>query len=220
MGPARWQVRSWCIAKVTADFVWRMEHVLSVYARPYNPLHPVVCFDEKPYQLLSHVQPVQPAKPGVVRREDYEYRREGTLNLFVAFEPLTGQRVIEVTNQRCAQDFADQMRKLAARYPDAQKIHVVLDNLSTHSPSALYQAMPPAEAQALLDRLEFHFTPKHGSWLNMRAGPIRVPFCPRRLRLSGRCLNGSVWGSEFRARTSWRRLQQAGLVIGMIGRSG
>ena len=144
-----------------------MEHVLSVYARAYNPLHPVVCFDEKPYQLLSHVQPVQPAKPGVVKREDYEYRREGTVNLFVAFEPLTGQRTVAVTDQRCARDFADQMRKLAARYPDAQKIHVVLDNLSTHSPSALYQAMPPAEAQALLERLEFHFTPKHGSWLNM-----------------------------------------------------
>ena len=210
-----------------------MEHVLSVYARAYNPLHPVVCFDEKPYQLLSHVQPVQPAKPGVVKREDYEYRREGTLNLFVAFEPLTGQRTVAVTDQRCARDFADQMRKLAARYPDAQKIHVVLDNLSTHSPSALYQAMLPAEAQALLERLEFHFTPKrprpvrcrfgvkkHGSWLNMRAGPIRVPFCPRRRRLSGRCLNGSVWGSEFRARTSWLRSQQAGLVIGMIGRCG
>ena len=154
--------------------------MLSVYARPYDVLHPVVCFDEKPYQLLSDIQDALPAKPGFIKRKDYEYRREqpvrcysvskkreGTANLFVAFEPLTGQRVIEVTDQRCSRDFADQMRKLAARYPNAVKIHVVLDNLSTHSPSALYQAMPPEEAQALLDRLEFHFTPKHGSWLNM-----------------------------------------------------
>jgi hypothetical protein len=144
-----------------------MEHILSLYARPYDALHPVVCFDEKPYQLLSDVQDVLPTKPGMVKREDYEYRREGTANLFVAFEPLTGQRVVEVTDQRCARDFADQMRKLVVRYPNAVKIHVVLDNLSTHSPAALYQSMPPAEAQALLERLEFHFTPKHGSWLNM-----------------------------------------------------
>lgn len=148
-----------------------MEHILSLYARPYDALHPVVCFDEKPYQLLSNVQDALPAKPGMVKREDYEYRREGTANLFVAFEPLTGQRVVEVTDQRCSRDFADQMRKLAARYPNAVKIHVVLDNLSTHSPAALYQSMPPAEAQALLERLEFHFTPKHGSWLNMRPRP-------------------------------------------------
>jgi hypothetical protein len=150
--------RSWCIAQVTADFVWRMEHILSLYARPYDTLHPVVCFDEKPYQLLSAVQDVLPTKPGLVKREDYEYRREGTANLFVAFEPLTGQRVVEVTDQRCARDFVDQMRKLAARYPNAVKIHVVLDNLSTHSPAALYQSMPPTEAQVLLERLEFHFT--------------------------------------------------------------
>ena len=144
-----------------------MEHILSLYARPYDVLHPVVCFDEKPYQLLSDVQNALPAKPGMVKREDYEYRREGTANLFVAFEPLTGQRVVAVTDQRCSRDFADQMRKLAARYPNAVKVHVVLDNLATHSPAALYQSMPPAEAQALLERLEFHFTPKHGSWLNM-----------------------------------------------------
>jgi DDE superfamily endonuclease len=144
-----------------------MEDVLSLYARPYDALHPVVCFDEKPYQLLSNVQDALPAKPGFVKCEDYEYRREGTTNLFVAFEPLKGQRVVEVTDQRCARDFADQMNKLAARYPQAVKIHLVLDNLSTHSPAALYRSMPPGEARALLERFEFHFTPKHGSWLNM-----------------------------------------------------
>lgn len=144
-----------------------MEDVLSLYARPYDALHPVVCFDEKPYQLLSNVQNALPAKPGFVKCEDYEYKREGTTNLFIAFEPLKGQRVVEVTDQRCACDFADQMGKLAARYPQAVKIHLVLDNLSTHSPAALYRSMPPSEARALLERFEFHFTPKHGSWLNM-----------------------------------------------------
>jgi transposase len=144
-----------------------MEHILSLYARPYDALQPVVCFDEKPYQLLSDVHEALPAKPGMIKRQDYEYRREGTANLFVAFEPLMGQRVVEVTDQRCSRDFADQMRKLTDRYPNAVKIHVVLDNLSTHSPAALYQSMPPAEAAALLERLEFHFTPKHGSWLNI-----------------------------------------------------
>jgi DDE superfamily endonuclease len=144
-----------------------MEDVLSLYARPYDALHPVVCFDEKPYQLLSNVQDALPAKPGFVKCEDYEYKREGTTNLFIAFEPLKGQRVVEVTDQRFARDFADQMGKLAARYPQAVKIHLVMDNLSTHSPAALYRSMPPQEARALLERFEFHFTPKHGSWLNM-----------------------------------------------------
>lgn len=144
-----------------------MENVLSLYAKPYDALHPVVCFDEKPYQLLSSGQEALPVKPGAVRREDFEYKREGTANLFISFEPLLGRRTVEVTDRRCASDFADQMQKLVARYPNAVKVHVVLDNLSTHSPAALYQSMLPAEAQALLDRLEFHFTPKHGSWLNM-----------------------------------------------------
>ncbi len=144
-----------------------MEDVLSLYARPYDALHPVVCFDEKPYQLLLTVQDALPAKPGFVKCEDYEYRREGTTNLFIAFELLKGQRLVEVTDQRCARDFADQMSKLAARYPQAVKIHLVLDNFSMHSPAALYQSMPPSEARALLERFEFHFTPKHGSWLNM-----------------------------------------------------
>jgi transposase len=153
---------------VGADFVWRMEDVLDLYARPYDPERPVVCFDEQPRQLIAEVRTAMPAAPGRPQRVDYEYRRQGTANLFLSFEPLAGRRHVAVTAQRTAQDFAQQMRALVdAHYPAAAVIAVVLDNLSTHSPAALYQAFPPAEARRLLQRLEFHYTPKHGSWLNM-----------------------------------------------------
>ena len=151
-----------------ADFVWRMADVLDLYARPYDPARPVVCFDEQPRQLIAEVRVPLPAAPGRPERTDYEYRRQGTANLFLSFEPLAGWRHVEVTAQRTAADFAQQMRALVdVHYPAAKVIAVVLDNLSTHSPAALYQAFPPEEARRLLKRLEFHYTPKHGSWLNM-----------------------------------------------------
>lgn len=144
-----------------------MEDVLDLYAEPYDELRPVVCFDEKPYQLLAKVTPALPPEPGQPRREDYEYKRMGTCNLFIAFEPHIGQRMIEVTERRGNPEFAQQMRQLVARYSHAEVIRVVLDNLSTHSPAALYQSLPPEEARQLVKKLEFHYTPKHGSWLNM-----------------------------------------------------
>ena len=151
-----------------ADFVWRMEDVLDLYAKPYDPQRPVVCFDEQPRQLIAEVRTPVPAAPGRPQRIDYEYRRQGTANLFLTFEPLAGRRHVAVTPQRTAQDFAQQMRTLVdVHYPAAAAVAVVLDNLSTHSPAALYQAFPPAEARRILKRLEFHHTPKHGSWLNM-----------------------------------------------------
>lgn len=151
-----------------ADFVWRMEDVLDLYAKPYDPQRPVVCFDEQPRQLIAEVRTPVPAAPGRPQRIDYEYRRQGTANLFLTFEPLAGRRHVAVTPQRTAQDFAQQMRTLVdVHYPAAAVVAVVLDNLSTHSPAALYQAFPPAEARRILKRLEFHHTPKHGSWLNM-----------------------------------------------------
>jgi hypothetical protein len=153
---------------VGADFVWRMEDVLDLYAKPYDPERPVVCFDEQPRQLIAEVRTPVPAAPGRPQRIDYEYRRQGTANLFLTFEPLAGWRHVEVTERRTSAEFAHQMRALAdVHYPDAERIAVVLDNLSTHSPAALYQAFPPEEARRLLKRLEFHHTPKHGSWLNM-----------------------------------------------------
>jgi hypothetical protein len=145
-----------------------MEDVLDLYARPYDPKRPVVCFDEQPRQLIAEVRTPVPMVPGRPQRVDYEYRRAGTANLFLAFEPLAGWRHLEVTVQRTAGDFARQMKALVeVHYPEAEVIAVVLDNLSTHSPAALYRTFRPEEALRLLKRLEFHDTPKHGSWLNM-----------------------------------------------------
>lgn len=162
-----WQVESWCIAKVGADFVWRMEEVLDTYAEPYDSEYPVVCFDEKSYQLLDHITEPLPPAPGIPARVDYEYKRCGTANLFIAFEPLTGQRKVTVTERRGNQDFAAQMQALHLRYPHAKKIRLVLDQLSTHTPSALYEYLPPDEANLLKRRFEWIYTPKHASWLNM-----------------------------------------------------
>jgi hypothetical protein len=160
--------QQWCTATVGPDFVWRMEDVLELYAEPYDAERPVVCFDELPYQLLNHVVPPQAASPGHPARLDYEYERTGTCNLFMWFQPAQGWRHVEVTARRTAQDFAHQMRQLVdEQFPDAAVIRVVLDNLNTHTPAALYQAFDPAEARRLTAKLEFHYTPKHGSWLNM-----------------------------------------------------
>lgn len=144
-----------------------MEEVLDTYADPYDPEYPVICFDEKSVQLLDHVTPPLPPAPGIPAREDYEYKRCGTANLFVAFEPLTGQRVVTVTERRTAEEFTAQMLALEARYPDAKRIRLVQDNLSTHSPTALYQCLVPSEARRLKGRFEWIYTPKHASWLNM-----------------------------------------------------
>lgn len=144
-----------------------MEDVLDLYAESYDPKRPVVCFDELPYQLLAEVNPPLPTEPGKPKRQDYEYERKGHCSLFISFEPATGQRFVSVRERRTAQDFAQEMRQLVARYPDAEVIRVVLDNLNTHSPAALYQTFSPEEARRLTRKLEFHYTPKHGSWLNM-----------------------------------------------------
>jgi len=144
-----------------------MEDVLDVYAEAYDPCRPVVCFDELPVQLLAEVNEPLPAEPGKPKRRDYEYERKGHCSLFIAFEPLTGQRQVTVRERRTNADFAQQLQQLVASYPAAEVIRVVLDNLSTHTPAALYQTFPGDEARRLTRKLEFHYTPKHGSWLNM-----------------------------------------------------
>jgi hypothetical protein len=145
-----------------------MEDILDLYAEPYDPQYPLVCFDESPYQLVSEVCQPLPVRPGQLRRYDYEYRREGTCNLFRFFEPLQGWRHVKVTDRRTAQDFAYCMKDLVdIHFPQATVISVVLDNLNTHTPAALYATFPPAEACRILRKLDFHYTPKHGSWLNM-----------------------------------------------------
>ena len=145
-----------------------MEDVLDLYAEPVDPKRPRVCFDECPYQLISEVRQPLPAKPGYPLRYDYEYKREGTCNLFMFVRPETGWRHVEVTDRRTKQDFAHCMKDLVDRYfPEAEIIRVVLDNLNTHTPAALYEAFEPAEARRIIRKLEFHHTPKHGSWLDM-----------------------------------------------------
>jgi DDE superfamily endonuclease len=145
-----------------------MEDVLELYEQIYDPLLPVVCFDEKPVQLLGETRVPRPPRPGRVQRYDYEYERKGTANIFLAVEPLAGWRQVTVTEHRTKLDFAAQMKQLVdVRYPDAKKVRVVLDNLNTHKAASLYEAFPPAEARRILRRLEFHYTPKHGSWLDM-----------------------------------------------------
>lgn len=145
-----------------------MEDVLEVYTQPYDPNHPQVCMDETNKQLLSEVRKPIPAKPGQGQRNDYEYKREGVVDLFMFFEPLTGKRFVRVTDQRTRIDWAHAMKYLADEvYPAAEKIVIVMDNLNTHSPVSFYQTFEPEEALRLSNRFEFHFTPKHGSWLNM-----------------------------------------------------
>jgi hypothetical protein len=156
------------IPTVGAEFVWRMEDLLDLYAEPYDPARPVVCFDETSKQLVAETRASLPMAPGQPERVDYEYERNGTANLFLLCQPLSGWRHVAVTDQRTKQDFARQMRALVDRHcPDATTIRVVLDNLNTHTPAALYEAFPPAEARRILRKLEFHYTPVHGSWLNM-----------------------------------------------------
>lgn len=163
-----WQKQEWCIPTVGAVFVACMEDVLDLYAEPYDAAHPVVCFDEVPVQLIGEKRAPLPMRPGTPTRIDYEYIRNGTCNVFVMVEPVRGWRHLTVTAHRANADFAAQMRWLVDEgYPTAQRIRVVLDNLSTHKPAALYETYPPADARRIVRKLEFHYTPTHGSWLNM-----------------------------------------------------
>lgn len=166
-----------------------MEDVLDLYAEPLQPSRPVVCFDERPVQLLSDTREPLPAQPGQVRRVDYEYKREGTANLFVMCQPLAGWRTVDATEQRTKVDFAHCMQELVdVHFPSAEVIRVVLDNLNTHSPAALYEAFAPEEARRILRKLDFHYTPKHGSWLNMAEIEISI--------LSRQCLKQRVSSLE------------------------
>jgi hypothetical protein len=158
----------WCIPVADANYVACLEDILEQYEQPYDPQQPLVCYDEGLKQLIEETRTSLPAKPGRVERYDYEYRRHGVRNLNICFEPLAGRRQVKITKRHTRQDFAHCMRWLVDEiYPQAQVIRVVLDNLSSHKPGALYVTFPPTEARRILRRLEFHFTPKHASWLNM-----------------------------------------------------
>jgi hypothetical protein len=171
--------------QVDGEYVARMEDVLDLYAEAPDPTRPVVCFDESPVQLIGEVRQPIPADPGQIERYDYEYRRNGTVNLFVCIDANRPWRKVKVTERRAAEDYAHCMRELVdVHYPDAACIRVVQDNLSTHSAGALYEAFTPAEARRILRRLEFHYTPKHASWLNMVEIGIGV--------LCGQCLDRRI----------------------------
>jgi transposase len=180
-----WRRDMWCIPEVDGTYVARMEDVLDLYAEEADPKRPVVCFDESPTQLIGEVREPIPAEPGQPERYDYEYRRNGTANLFVFLDTHRSWRHVKVTDHRTARDFAACMRDLAdIHYPDADRIRVVLDNLSTHTAGALYEAFMAPEAHRILKRLEFHYTPKHASWLNMVEIEIGV--------LRGQCLDRRI----------------------------
>ena len=158
----------WCIPEASAEYVACMEDVLDQYERPYDAQYPQVCFDEGQKQLIEETRLGYPGKAGRKRRYDYEYKRKGVRNLNMLYEPLTGKRYVRITERHTMVDFAHCMKWLVdVHYPDAILIRVVLDNLGTHKPAALYKAFPPQEARRILKKLEFHFTPKHGSWLDM-----------------------------------------------------
>ncbi len=178
-----WLKQQWVIPpEQNADFVCAMENVLEVYHRPYDPKRPVVCFDEASKQLVKETRTPIPAAPGRPATTDYEYERNGTANLFIMFEPLGGQRHVEVTERRTTLDYAQAIKQLVdERYPEADMIVLVQDNLNTHKPASLYEAFPPEEAWRLLEKLEIHYTPKHGSWLNMAETELGI--------LSRQCLD-------------------------------
>jgi DDE superfamily endonuclease len=168
-----------------AGFVAAMEDVLEVYTRPHDPDYPLVCLDEASKQLIAETRVPIPAKPGHPARHDYEYERNGTANLFMMFAPLEGWRHVKVTDRHTALDYAQVLKELSdTRFPTAKKIRLVQDNLNTHKPASLYEAFPAAEARRLVERFEWHYTPKHGSWLDMAESELGA--------LSSQCLDRRI----------------------------
>lgn len=187
-----------------AAFVAAMEDVIEVYHRPHDPDRPVVCVDETSKQLIIETRMPIPAKPGQPRRVDYEYKRNGTANLFMMFAPLEGWRHVKVTDRRTALDYAQMLRELSdTHFPQATKIVLVQDNLNTHKPASLYEAFPAKEARRLTERFEWHYTPKHGSWLDMAECELSV--------LATQCLARRIPDKETLTRevSAWQKLRNA-----------
>jgi hypothetical protein len=166
------------------SFVAHMEMVLDVYKRPLDPIYPVVCMDESPKQLIAETKVPIPAAPGAPAKHDYEYRRCGVCNIFMACEPLAGKRLVKITERKTKADWACFIEEIAKQYESAEKITLVMDNLNTHHPGSFYEVFHPDKAKALRDRFEFVYTPKQGSWLNMAEIELNV--------LTGQCLNRRI----------------------------
>jgi hypothetical protein len=176
----------WCVPTIDKQFVERMEDVVELYAKPYDPQEPVVCFDEKSKQLLEDTRPIQHTTPCATRRRDYTYKRNGTRNVFLTVEPKGGHRAVVVTKRRTKQDFACEIKRLLnlPRYRVARCIHIVLDNLNTHFEKSFIETFGETEARTLMNRIRFHHTPKHASWLNMAEIEISI--------LSRQCIRGRI----------------------------
>ena len=200
-----WLKKGWCLPGVpSAEYVAAMEDVLEVYHRPYDPQRPLVCMDESSKQLIAEVREPLPPKPGEVAKQDCEYERRGTANLFMAVEPLAGKRVVRVTDRRTRVDWARFIQHLLVTvYPEVAVVVLVMDNLNTHTLGSLYEAFDPITALALARRLEIHYTPKHGSWLNMAETELSV--------LSGQCLDRRIESKEILTRevAAWERDRNA-----------
>lgn len=186
-----WLKKEWCIPpEQNGEFVCHMEDILEVYRRPLDPKRPLVCMDEMPYQLISETRIPLPPQPGQTECHDYEYKREGVANIFMVFAPLLGQPWTRVTKRRTRKDWAYLVRDIVdVLFPAAEKVVLVMDNLNTHVGGALYEAFPPAEARRILNKLEIHYTPKHGSWLNMAETELSV--------LSRQCLDRRMGTQQF-----------------------
>ena len=196
-----WRVKGWIIPPLeSGDFVAHMELVLDVYKMPYNPAMPVVCMDESPKQLIKETRIPIARKPGSDAKVDFEYERCGVANIFMANEPLTGKRYVKVTERKTKVDWANFIREIADEYyPTSKQIRLVMDNLGTHKPAALYEAFAPEEAKRIWDRFEFVYTPKHGSWLNMAEIELHV--------LMSQCLAGRIENIERMKKevTAWQK---------------
>lgn len=203
-----WKVVSWVIPPAqNSQFVAQMEQVLDVYKRPYDKHFPIVCMDESPKQMIKETRIPIPMKPGSDTKVDFEYERCGVANIFIASEPLKGKRYVEVTERKTKIDWAIFIKKIADEwYKNAEKIILIMDNLSTHKPSALYETFKPKEAKRIWDRFEFIYTPRHGSWLNMAEIELNV--------LMGQCLNRriesmKIMKEEVKAWESYRNNKKA-----------
>lgn len=207
----------WCIGRITAEYRDRMYELLGLYAKPYDATEPVVCLDEKSKQLLEQTRrPLPAAAPGQIAKEDYEYRRAGTRNLFVAVEPKAGHREVEVTRRRTKQDFVAFVQYLAGEvYAQVRKLHLVLDNLNTHFRTSFEEVMGVEAATVFLSRVEFHYTPKHASWLNMaeiEIGILDRQCTGRRIgeeeRLRSEVLAWEQRRNQARCRIDWKFTRQ------------
>jgi hypothetical protein len=203
-----WLKQQWVIPpKASAAFVANMEDVLDVYAKPYDPSHPVVCVDEGGKQLIGDVREPLPVRPGSPAKRDSEYERGGMANLFMAFEPLAGRRHVDVTERKTSVDFARFLRVLSDdHYAAAERVVLVCDNLNTHTPAALYEAFEPAEARRLAERFEWHYTPKHGSWLNVAEMELSV--------VARQCLDRRIpdLATLRREVAAWQKTRNAAVV--------